>query len=173
MFQQKGIKFDLVLKQFNQTEHLILSEIYWIKEITAVYWLHQKKFNTGSNWTFCEPILSKLSLMIDTTERCIVFLVFFTLIQGHGDARREESSETSYLPKLSMDLEEIWHTVETCSSYESRTHFILFSQYSKERIQLSWFHQKTLRLALQLDIYQPISFKLRMMIDTTKLYSSS
>ena len=78
---------------------------------------------------FHEPVWFKLNKMIDTarcTDRYILILVFLTvtLIQGHRDSRRENFS-ANYLPKLSVDLDGIWHAVEACWSDKSHTQFIL------------------------------------------------
>ena len=77
---------------------------------------------------------------------------------------------TNYLTKLSIDLNGIWHTFNTCWYHEPHTHFMSSSQYSRERTLLTWFHKKRCSIALYSDIYKPISFKLGMTVETTKRY---
>ena len=47
---------------------------------------------------------------------------------------------------------------------------LIFMRYSKERTLLMWFCQQDLNSGLNSHIYRPISFKLGLMIETTKLY---
>ena len=88
-----------------------------------------------------------------------------------------ENFFATYILKLTMDtvdMDGIWHAVETCWFDESHTYFISSDQYSRERIQMSLFHKKktpNFIIGLLSDIYRWISFKYGVTIDTTKLYS--
>ena len=108
--------------------------------------------------------------MIDTIELYIWILVWLTLtlIQGHRSARKQKKKFCiSYLTKFSIDLDGIW-------SDEPHTHLISAIQYSRERTLLMWFCWKTPTFSgLYSGIYKRISFRLHVMIETTKSYLRS
>ena len=84
--------------------------------------------------------------------------------------REGKNSSTNYLTKFSMDLNGIWHTVETCWCDETHTHFIsYFSVFKGGNPTYGIAFEKT-KVGLCSDIYRPISFRLGRMIETTKLY---
>ena len=95
-----------------------------------------------------ELIWLKLDLIIDTTELYILILVFWTLtlIQGHGDARKQKVL-SNYFLKLSVDVIGIWHAVETCWFDEFHTNFMWPNQYQGRESNLGGFLPKTAMLA--------------------------
>ena len=84
-----------------------------------------------------------------------------------------------YLPKLWMELDWIWHAVKASGSGEWFNYFISLDQYSKEKIQLRLYckrqttnKQANKPLTLVASGHWPISFKLDVVIDITKLYGA-
>ena len=69
----------------------------------------------------------------------------------------------NYHTEFSIDLKRIWNSVDTCWCIEPHTHVISSVEYSMERTLPMWFRYKN-------NVYRPISFKLDMMIETTRLY---
>ena len=100
-----------------------------------------------------ESIWSKLGMMIDTIVLYILVLVllFLTLIQGHRTARKQNLC-VSYLRKFVNNLNGIWYTVETCWYDEPYIHFMLSTQYSRERTLRIWTLQSDSSLN-DLDVY--------------------
>ena len=69
---------------------------------------------------------------------------------------------------ISQNCQLIWIDFDV---HEPQTLSILSIQYSRDRTLLIWFlFKKNFDIGLHSDIYRPISFKLGMMIETTKLY---
>ena len=79
------------------------------REITASFLTaskKKKKINTGMHLYIYVPIWFKRGVVIDTTEIYILIpvCVTSTLIQGHGDARKENKA----VPIISQSYEWIW-----------------------------------------------------------------
>ena len=74
-----------------------------------------------------------------------------------------------HLTKFSVDLDGLWYAVQTCRSEEPHAQCIMSNYYPKERTLGVFSLTKSLALVCIFDIYRTISFKLVMMIDTTKL----
>ena len=74
----------------------------------------------------------------------------------------------NYLTKFAIDLNGIWYTVETCWCCEVHTYFVLLISKGKIPACVILFGQ--LYIVLYSDIYRPISFKLDIVMETTKLY---
>ena len=81
----------------------------------------------------------------------------------------ESKNWANYGIKFWLDLNGIWYTVETCWSNEPHSDLILSSQYSIERSLLLWFCKRKFDVGLYSDIYRVISFKLGVVMETTKL----
>ena len=93
----------------------------------------------------------------------------------------------NHLTRSSIDLSGMRYPVEPCWFDESHTHFISSIRYSRETTILVRFPQETtiatttnknktkgnkgnINVGFYSDIYTPISFELRVLIGTTKLY---
>ena len=145
---------------------------FWVRvletrEITAVFLTASKTFNVGMHSDIYKSIWVRLDVMIDTIELYMLILVVVTLTSIQG--RRN-----------TVDLDGSWCTVETFWYDEPHTHFISSIQFSRGvgDTLLMWFREKTTTTTTYkqkttlADIYTPTSFKLGMMIETTKLYIS-
>ena len=64
-------------------------------------------------------------MMIDATELRVLMLVSvtLTLIQGHGDARKQKLL-WKLSRKMLMHLNKIWHAARICYSYELQTNSV-------------------------------------------------
>ena len=87
--------------------------------------------------------------MIDINELNILILVQLTLTLNQDlRSARSKSVWANYLTKFTIKLDRIWYAVETCWCDQPHSHFISSVQYSRDR---------------------PLSVRLDMMIETTKL----
>ena len=71
-----------------------------------------------------------------------------------------------------IDLDGICYPVETYWCDKPHTHFVPSIQYSRGKPILTWFLEKgkIFNIGFYSNIYRPISFKLNIMIETTKFY---
>ena len=92
-FKLIRMKFNMVLKQLklNTLMFFFLARVNEAREITSVLLTVYKKPQTFMN-SFGSNLVFKLGMMIDTTELCILILVYvtLTLIQGHSSARKQK-----------------------------------------------------------------------------------
>ena len=68
-----------------------------------------------------------------------------------------------------MDLDGIWHDVSTWSD-QSHTPFVMSDQYSGGFVNKKKLKKVPFNIGLNSDIYRPISFKLDVIINISKLY---
>ena len=72
------------------------------------------------NLDIYETIWLKHDTMSDSNELYTLIFVYttLTLIQGHGDPRKVTFC-AQYLQKLTINLDGIWQTIDTCKSDQS------------------------------------------------------
>ena len=143
------------------------------REMTAVSQTVSKHFNVGMHSDVPELIWFKLGLMIVTIVlySLILVLLTLTLIQGHMSARKQKLLHQVSRKVFNLLLNGICCTVETSWGDERHTRFVSSIKYSREKSMFASFcFWKKVNNGLYSGIYGPISLKLGMMIETTKLY---
>ena len=112
------------------------SKGYWKKGNNCCFIDCFKNFNVGMHSDVYESIWFKLGMMIDTVVLYILILVKLTWPWFKVTGMLESKIFcANYLTKCSVDLNWIWKCWDLC---DESPHFILSTQYSRERTLLMW-----------------------------------
>ena len=116
--------FDTCLIDLDFDSRSILEDGMWLP-----LWLDWEK-----NSHICKNFIKNVELQIYIAGN----------VEKEEDSKSQESKEpnfcSSYLTKISVNLDGIWYTFETCWCDEPHTNFISSILYLRERSLLLWFY---------------------------------